>query len=282
MIENGAKVRPKAAFFSFPCCEGCQLAVLSCEDELPDMLRALNIVYFREAITEKRVEPSQREDYDIAFVEGSVTTQKEITKLKHIRKKAKTVIALGACSATGGLNCLKNRFPMDFVKKKVYGKYAEKYKKTFETLPVRPIDSIIKVDCYLHGCPISKTEFLSAFTALLMGKTPVTPNYPVCVDCKMAGNICVFEKGMTCLGPVTRAGCDAICVTYGCICWGCRGLVDDPNVSAHKETLKRYGLTADAILGSFDLYGNCSLRESGSLKESGSLRKSNAKGQSRD
>ena len=242
--------RPKAAFFSFTCCEGCQLMVLSCDDELPDIAKRLNIVYFREAMTEKGA------DYNIAFVEGSISTKAEIKKLKHIRKTARTVIALGACSATGGLNCLKNRFPMEEVKISVYGKNAGRYP-IFDTRRVVPIDSIIKVDYYIHGCPIPKKEFLSVYTDLLMDKVPRATNYPVCVDCKMAGNVCVFEKGMTCLGPVTRAGCDAVCVTYGCICWGCRGLVDDPNVTAHQETLSRYGLDANAIINSFDLYGRC-------------------------
>ncbi|MBI5344218.1 MAG: NADH:ubiquinone oxidoreductase [Deltaproteobacteria bacterium] len=244
---NG-KAKPKVAFFSFTCCEGCQLTVLSCESELPDILRDVNIVYFREAMTGKS------EDYDIAFVEGSVSTEKEIKKLKRIRKKACTVVAFGACSATGGLNCLKNRFPMELVKKEVYGKNAGRYP-IFDTIPAKPIDAIIHVDYYIHGCPIPKKEFLAVFTDLLLGKTPWIPNYPVCVDCKKAGNICVFEKGMTCLGPVTRAGCDAICVTYGCICWGCRGLVDDPNVGSHAETLKRYGLTPEGVIKSLDLYG---------------------------
>lgn len=221
--------------------------VLSCENELPDILNSLNIVYFREAVDQKI------EDYDIAFIEGSVTTEKEIKHVKHIRKKAKTVVALGACSSTGGLNCLKNRFPMDFVKKEVYGKDAKLH--IFDTLPAMPLDSIIKVDYYLHGCPIAKAEFLSAFKALLMGKLPEIPNHPVCVECKMAGNICVFEKGKTCMGPVTRAGCDAICVTYGCVCWGCRGFVDNPNTDAHKDTLARYGLDVESVIKSFDLYG---------------------------
>lgn len=241
-------VKPKVAFFSFTCCEGCQLMVLSCENELPDMLKAMNIVYFREAMTEKN------EDYDIAFVEGSITTDEEIKKLRHIRKKAKTLISLGACSSTGGVNCLKNRFPMEFVKRTVYGRAAGRFH-TFDTLPVKPIDAIVHVDHYLHGCPISKTEFLAFFNALVMGKSPEITNHPVCVDCKMAGNICVFEKGKTCLGPVTRAGCNAVCVTYGCICWGCRGFVDNPNVEAHSETLKRYGLTMESLIEKFDLYG---------------------------
>lgn len=223
--------------------------VLSCEKELPDILRHINIVNFREAMSRKT------DDYEVAFVEGSITRAEEIRKLKKIRKTAKTVVALGACSATGGLNCLKNRFPMEEVKRTVYGKNASRHR-AFDTLPVRAIDEIIKVDHYIHGCPIPKKEFLSTLTALLMGKTPEVYKNPVCVECKMAGNICVFEKGLSCLGPVTRGGCEAVCVTYGAICWGCRGLVDNPNKQAHSETLKRYGLTAEAVTGKFDLYGH--------------------------
>jgi coenzyme F420-reducing hydrogenase gamma subunit len=252
-MEAGLKLaenKPKVAFFSLTCCEGCQLTVLSCEDELPDILEQVSIVYFREAMTEKI------EDYDIAFVEGSVSTNREVKKLKHIRERAKVVVALGACSSIGGLNCLKNRFPMKEVQKAVYGSKASRFE-VFDTKPVRAIDEIIEVEHYIHGCPIPKKEFLSVFTDLVLGKAPVIANYPVCTDCKMAGNVCVFEKGMTCLGPVTRAGCDAICVTYGCICWGCRGYVDDPNVEAHEETLKKYGLDDEEIMKSLDLYGRC-------------------------
>jgi len=246
MTKNMPK--PKVAFFSFTCCEGCQLQVLSCEDELVDILNLIEIVNFREAIDEKR------DDYDIAFIEGSVSRQHEIEEVKKIREKANVVVALGACSSTGGLNCLKNKFPMEEVKKVVYGEKS-KYYKYFDTIPARPLDAVIPVDYYLHGCPITKSEFLNVLKALLTGKRPDMPNYPVCVDCKMTGNICVFEKGKTCMGPVTRAGCDAICVTYGAVCWGCRGTVDNPNTESHEETLRIYGLTADDLVRSFDLYG---------------------------
>ncbi|HBG45723.1 MAG TPA: NADH:ubiquinone oxidoreductase [Deltaproteobacteria bacterium] len=246
-----AQEKPKVAFFSFTCCEGCQLMVLSCERELPDILSQIKIVNFREAMTEKS------NDYDIAFVEGSISRKDEIRKLKKIRKQAKVLVALGACSSTGGLNCLKNRYPMEEVKEKVYGKKAARSFKLIDTIPARPVDAVVDVDYYLHGCPISKKEFLSFLTALLMGKKPEVANYPVCVDCKLAGNICVFEKGMTCMGPVSRAGCDAICVTYGTWCWGCRGTVDNPNIDSHEETLERYGLTAEAVIRKFALYGQC-------------------------
>ncbi|MBI5599242.1 MAG: NADH:ubiquinone oxidoreductase [Deltaproteobacteria bacterium] len=250
-----AAKKPKLAFFSFTCCEGCQLMVLNCEEEFPGIIELVDIVNFREAMS------LRSDDYDIAFVEGSISKKEEIKKLRAIRKNAKIVVALGACSSTGGLNCLKNRFPMEEVKKAVYGKDARH--KPMDTIPARPIDSIVRVDHYIHGCPVTKEEFLSTLKAFLLGKTPDVPNHPVCVDCKMAGNICVFEKGLSCVGPVTRAGCKAVCVTYGCICWGCRGPVDDPNMNAHGETLERYGLTADGILKSFDLYGGYRIYKTG-------------------
>jgi coenzyme F420-reducing hydrogenase gamma subunit len=223
---------------------------LNCEDELADILEHVNIVNFREAMTEKS------DDYDIAFVEGSISKDEEATKLKEIRERAKTVVALGACSSKGGINCLRNRFPVEEVKKLVYGEDAGRYR-FLDTIPVAPVDSIIKVDHYIYGCPIIKEEFLSTLKALVLGKTPDVVNYPVCADCKMAGNICVFERGLSCVGPVTRAGCRALCVSYGAICWGCRGLVLDPNITAHKDTLKRYGLTPEGVVRSFTLYGGC-------------------------
>ncbi|MBI5681969.1 MAG: NADH:ubiquinone oxidoreductase [Deltaproteobacteria bacterium] len=245
--------KPKAAFFSFTSCEGCQLQVLSLADELVNILNLVEIINFREAIDEKR------DDYDIAFIEGSISRTHEIDDVKKIREKARIVVALGACSSIGGLNCLKNRFSMDDVKRIVYGERS-KYYNYFDTIPARPIDAVIPVDYYIYGCPITGTEFLNVLKALLIGKKPDIPNHPVCVDCKMAENICVFEKGETCVGPVTRAGCDAVCITYGSVCWGCRGLVDNPNITAHKETLKRHGLTAHDILGSFNLYDSWHIR----------------------
>jgi coenzyme F420-reducing hydrogenase gamma subunit len=111
------------------------------------------------------------------------------------------------------------------------------------------------VDYYIRGCPPVTSEIVKVIKALLLGKKPDTPNYPICVECKMAGNICVFERGMTCLGPVTRAGgCSAICVTSGRHCWGCRGLVEDPNLDSEKEILKKYGLTPEKVMEKFKIY----------------------------
>lgn len=241
-------MKPRVAFFDFTCCEGCQLDTLNIEGEaLVDLLNAVDIVEFREVASEKA------DSYDIAFVEGSVTRESEIHRLKAIRDRAKIVIALGACAHIGGVNCLKNHLPMDAALKIVYGEDAKDY----DTIPTRPIDAIIPVDYVVPGCPINTAELLRIVKELLLGKTPELPTYPVCVECKMAGNICVFELGKTCLGPVTRAGCNAVCVTAGRHCWGCRGLVDEPNIDSEKEILRKAGLTVEQMIEKFKIYNTC-------------------------
>jgi coenzyme F420-reducing hydrogenase gamma subunit len=237
-------MKPKVAFFDFTSCEGCQLDALNLEGELIDLLAAVDIVNFREVKTERE------ENYDIAFVEGSISRESEIPRLKKIRDQAKVLIALGACACIGGVNCLKNSLPMDEALRIVYKDDARYY----DTMPARPINAVVPVDYYVRGCPINTDEFLKVVKALLLGKKPEIPNYPVCVECKMAGNVCVFDRGMFCLGPVIRAGCNAICITGGRFCWGCRGLVDDPNVDSEKDILKKYGLTVDQVTERFKLF----------------------------
>jgi sulfhydrogenase subunit delta len=238
-------MRPNVAFFDFTCCEGCQLDTLNIEgQDLVDLLDVVNIVEWREVVTGKA------EHYDIAVVEGSISRESEIPRLQDIRQRADVVIALGACACIGGINCLKNHLAMDEALQIVYGTDAKNY----DTIPARPIDAVIPVDYYVHGCPVNTVELLRIVKELLLGKTPEIPNYPVCVDCRMAGNICVFERGKTCLGPVIRAGCNAICVTAGRHCWGCRGLVDEPNLDAQKDVLKTYGLTVEEVVEQFKIY----------------------------
>ena len=238
-------MKPKVAFFDFTSCEGCQLDALNLSgEELLELLNAVDIVNFREVKTERK------DNYDIAFVEGSITRESEIPRLQKIRKQAKVVVALGACACIGGINCLKNHLTMEKALKTVYKEDAKYY----DTIPARPIDAVFPVDYYVHGCPINTAELIKVLKALLLGKKPEIPNYPVCVECKMAGNVCTFERGMTCLGPVTRAGCGAICVNGGRFCWGCRGLVDEPNLDSEKDILQKYGLTVDQVVEKFKIY----------------------------
>ena len=241
--------RPKIAFFSFTSCEGCQLMVLNCEEELKDLALRVDVVNFREAMDLKR------EDYKVAFIEGSITREEEVEKVKEIRQRAEVVITLGACSTTGGINALKNRFSVDYVTELVYGKNPPNMG-LVENIPAMPVDRVIEVDYHLPGCPISKEEFLGFVKALTLGIPPRLPEYPVCNECKMEGNICVFETGRTCMGPVTRGGCRAVCVSFGAICWGCRGTFEYANIDAHRETLKNHGLSEEEITEKFDLYNS--------------------------
>jgi sulfhydrogenase subunit delta len=242
-------MKPKVAFFDFTGCEGCQLDSLNVHpNELLGLLSAVDIVNFRE------VKTIRHDDYDIAFIEGSISREEEIERIKKIREQAKIVVALGACACIGGVNCLKNHLSMSRALKIVYGDSASYY----DTIPARPVNAVVPVDYYVRGCPPLPAELYKVIKALLVGKKPEIPNYPVCVECKMAGNICVFDRGMTCLGPVTHAGCGSICVNSGRHCWGCRGLVDEPNIDSEKDILRKYGLTPAQIIEKFNIYNNYS------------------------
>jgi len=244
--------KARIAVFSFACCEGCGLQILNCEDELLDLLGAVDLVRWREAMSETA------EEFDVAFVEGSVVQEHEKERLRWIREHTQVLVALGACATTGGLNMIRNFQPLAEVKQYVYGdKAAELEGAGFPwdvTPQALPLDRVVKVDCYIHGCPIRRQEFLEVTKALLQGQEPKIPDYPVCAECKLADNVCVFDKGMTCLGVVTRAGCQAWCPSHGSPCEGCRGLIPDPNVDAEKDLLAERGLTVDDILRQFRLY----------------------------
>jgi sulfhydrogenase subunit delta len=240
-------MKPKVGFFDFTGCEGCQLEIINFESELVELLEHVDIVNFREAMQERS------DDYDIAVIDGAITTETEIKRIQQIRKQAKILITIGACSSSGGVNCLKNFRSMEENLKIVYGESAQYY----STIPARPVSAVVSVDFELPGCPVNRFEFIQLVKALLLGKKFELPNYPVCVECKKAGNVCVFEEGKTCLGPVSRGGCNAICVTTGRHCWGCRGLVNDPNVDSEKEILQKYGLSVEDILRDYRLFNGC-------------------------
>lgn len=239
--------KPKAAFFDFAGCEGDQLQVANLEEKLLDLIEVVEVVSFREVMKE------HSDDYDIAFIEGSVTRDHDVERLRDIRENADTVVAIGACATIGGINSIRNTQTPEKVKERVYGDKAD----LFETWDkAKGIDSVIEVDYKVHGCPIDRDEFLHVVNSLVMGREPNIPDYPVCVECKLNENVCAFERGEFCVGPVTRAGCDSCCVNEGTVCWGCRGMIDDPAENAHKEILEEYGLTAEEVIKKFNLYFN--------------------------
>ncbi len=237
--------RPKVAFFDFASCEGCQLTVVDSLQTHLELVEAVEIVQFREAMTEKG------EDYLVAFIEGSCTRPEDEERLKKIRQQAAIVVALGSCACTGGVNALKNIQPsLQGVREYVY---ADKWD-WYDTYPTRPISAVIQVDAVIPGCPIDRFEFLDVVKKVLLGKKPSIPDYPLCVECKLKENVCVFDKGGTCLGPITRAGCDAICPTYGDGCEGCRGLITNPNVNAMEDVLAKAGLTVEQLVAKKTLF----------------------------
>jgi len=223
------------------------LEILNLEDQLLDLVSAVEIVHFREAVTE------YSDDYDIALVEGSGTTKHGVERIEKIGSIAKIIVAVGACACTGGLNCLKNLYGLEKAKELVYGDKKD----WIDSIEAKPIDAYVKVDYIARGCPPNRFEIVDVIRSLIVGRKPEIPNYPVCVECKRNGNTCVFELGMTCLGPVSRAGCDARCPSNGTGCEACRGLIEDPNVNAQKDVLAEHGLTVEDIMEGFNLYNAC-------------------------
>ena len=240
--------RPRVGIFDFACCEGCQLQIVNLEEELLDLITVVDPVQWREAMSE------QNGEYDIALVEGSITRPEDEEWLREIRARSKRLVALGACATIGGINKLKNRFNIDDVKRYVYGNAADMAH--LNTAPTKALDEVVTVDWKVHGCPINNREFAYSLRCVLAGKRPFIPTYPVCVECKMKGNPCRYEYNEICLGPITRAGCDAKCPSGGFWCYGCRGYVDNPNVNAAKDVMSQYGKTIADLRSRTLLFGS--------------------------
>jgi len=240
------QTKPKVAFFEFADCEGCQLQFANMNDAFLELTKLVDIVNFREIMSENG------QDYQIAFIEGSITTDHDVERIKKIREKAKIIIALGACATIGGVNGIKNRSSLEVAKQRVYGDKAN----TINTIPTMPVHKVIKVDYFINGCPVYIPEVITVIKCILMNMAYSVPNYPVCTECKMNENVCRYEKDQECLGPVTRAGCNSWCINNGNRCYGCRGLVDDPASDSAKDILLKYGLNLKDILNCFTLYND--------------------------
>lgn len=214
------RAKPKIAFFDFAGCEGCQLTVLDSLQRHPELLDVVEIVQFREAMSERG------DDYQVAFVEGSYTRPEDRERLQSIREHAQIVIALGACAHLGGVNAMRNWGPQGEIRHYVYREFA----RVHDSDHARPISSAIPVDGFIPGCPIDQYEFIAAVRQLLQGRIPEIPDYPVCVECRLQEIPCLFLQGKLCLGSITRAGCGSICPAHGQSCLGCRGQVSQANL----------------------------------------------------
>lgn len=246
--------RPKIAFFDFTCCEGCQLQVANLGEALLDVLKVVQLVSFREVMSEKST------DYDVAIIEGSITTPHDEERIKKIRETAKIVVAYGSCATIGGINGMKNNFPLDDIKKYVYGDKAN----YFETVPTQAVHQVVKVDYFVPGCPVYPPEFVRVLKSILIGKPYKVPDYAVCAECKLNENVCMYERGIACMGPVTRAGCNSWCINNGNICYGCRGLVSNPAVNGQQDILARYRIPIEWILNKFNMYNTPIIKKNNS------------------
>lgn len=228
------KEKLKIGIYELTGCAGDALSILDCEKELVDIFNAVDIQSFLMAKSD-----NSEGNLDIALVEGSVTTEKEIAELKNIRKRAKLVVALGLCATVGGIQArFGDRKEWENHFKNVYGDVRMSH---VRALPSKPIDEYIDADYYLPGCPIEKEQFLNFFVRFLKGNPPEKSQNPVCVSCKHNENDCLLKKGLFCLGPVTNDGCGSICINHNLPCLGCWGPLDVANRSAEFYLLQEKG-----------------------------------------
>ncbi len=214
--------KPKLAVYKFSSCDGCQLTLLNLEDQLLDIVGAVEIAFFLEA--RRRVLPPP---YDIGLIEGSVSTPDEEKRVHQVRRDCKYLIAIGACATSGGIQSLRNWSNVKEFADRVYPN--PEYLDTLETST--PVAAHVFVDFELRGCPISGDQLLEVISSLLVGRKPRIPSYSVCMECKRAGQPCVLvSKGEPCLGPITQAGCGALCPSCSRACYGCFGPMDQPNI----------------------------------------------------
>ncbi len=215
------KRKPKLAVWKFASCDGCQLSLLDCEDELLAIAGEVEIAYFLEASRATVKGP-----YDLSLVEGSITTSHDAKLIQRIRRQSKYLITIGACATAGGIQALRNFQSVQEFLQVVYTRpdYIETLEKS------TPIAEHVPVDFELRGCPINKHQLLEVITAFLHRRRPNVPTYSVCVECKRRGTVCVMvARGTPCLGPITQAGCGAICPAYDRGCYACFGPKETPN-----------------------------------------------------
>ncbi len=235
--------KPKLAVWKFASCDGCQLSLLDCEDELLAVAGAVDIANFPEASRAVAKGP-----YDLSLVEGSITTPHDAERIHKIRRNSKYLITIGACATAGGIQALRNFQDVREFISIVYAhpEYIESLKKS------TPIAEHVFVDFELRGCPINKMQLVEVISAFLNGRNPNTPRHSVCMECKMRGAVCVMTaRGIPCLGPVTQAGCGALCPAYNRGCYGCFGPMETPNTPSLSKWWKKLGANDPDLVRAF-------------------------------
>jgi sulfhydrogenase subunit delta len=237
---------PTLAVWKFSSCDGCQLSLLDLEDELLALAGEIDIAYFLEA-TSATVEGP----YDLSLVEGSITTPADMERIREVRRTSRHLVTIGACATSGGIQALRNFADVGDFLDVVYA--SPEYVSTLETST--PIADHVAVDFELQGCPVNKRQLLEVLNAFLNDRRPAIAAHSVCVECKRAGNVCVtVAHGTPCLGPVTHAGCGALCPSWHRGCYGCYGPAEDPNPGAMRATLAQLGSDDADVVRRFRLF----------------------------
>ena len=245
-MARAEKPKPKLAVWKFSSCDGCQLSLLDCEDELLAVAGSVEIAYFLEATRATAKGP-----YDVSLVEGSITTSHDAERIHKIRRQSKTLITIGACATAGGIQALRNFARVEEFISAVYARpeYIDTLAKS------TPIHDHVKVDFELRGCPIDKRQLLEVLNAFLNDRRPNIPNYSECIECKRRGTVCVMvAQGSPCLGPVTQAGCGNLCPPHGRGCYGCFGPMETPNTSGLSAWFAGHETDRPAIRDMFRTY----------------------------
>jgi coenzyme F420-reducing hydrogenase gamma subunit len=251
-----AAAKPRLAVWKFASCDGCQLSLLDLEDELLRLAGSVELAEFREATSGSLDGP-----YDLSLVEGSITTAADAERIQAVRRESKALVTIGACATAGGVQALRNFADVDEFVAAVYA--SPGYISTLATST--PIAEHVHVDFELHGCPINKVQLLEVVTAFLHGRRPSIPSTSVCTECKRRGVVCVtVAHGTPCLGPVTHAGCGALCPAYDRGCYGCFGPMETPNTPSLTRQLRVLGMderSIDRVFSTFNVSAFAQARE---------------------
>jgi sulfhydrogenase subunit delta len=239
MASTGKAVRPRVAVAKFASCDGCQLTLLNLEEQLIEIVSRYDIVEFPEATSRHSPGP-----YDVVFVEGSISAPEHLDQIKALRKQARLLVTIGACATSGGIQALRNWADHDAFRAAVY-----EHPEWIESLAMAtPISEHVKVDAELRGCPIDAGQLLEVLTAVLVGRRPQIREEAVCRECKRKGIVCiVVARGEACMGPMTAAGCDALCPTYGRGCYGCFGARTGVNAKAWSDYMQAEGRPPEEV-----------------------------------
>jgi sulfhydrogenase subunit delta len=234
MAATSTSRKPKLAVWKFASCDGCQLTLLNCEDELLELAGKVEIAYFLEA-TRAVVEGP----YDLSLVEGSITTPDDAERIQQVRQSSRRLVTIGACATAGGIQALRNFADVAEFRSVVYA--HPEYIQTLDRST--PISAHVPVDFELHGCPIDRAQLLEVISSVLQRRKPRISGESVCMDCKRRGTVCItVAHGTPCLGPVTHAGCGALCPTYDRGCYGCFGPAETTNTASLSGRLRDLGM----------------------------------------